>query len=101
MQRVADFQTADVGVDILRNVIDRTFQVDGVGDDVDGAAALHARRAFRVQDMKGKADADVAAFAERHEIDMKRKIAHWIKLEVAGNHPWLFALEIEVVNRGV
>jgi len=48
-----------------------------------GAAALHARRAFRVHDMQGNADADGGAFAEPHEIDMERKIAHRIELEVA------------------
>src|SRR6266404_4327883 len=100
MQRVANLQTADIGVDKLRNVIDRAFQVDGVGDDVDGAAALHARRAFRVHDMQGNADADGGAFAEPHEIDMERKIAHRIELEVARNHAVLTALEIDVVNRG-
>src|ERR1700687_2948200 len=100
MQRVVDFQTADVGVDILRNVVDRAFQIDGVGDDVDGAAALDARRTFRVHDVQGNADADGRAFAEPHEIDMNRKIAHRIELEVARNHAVLVALEIDVVNRG-
>ena len=100
MQRVADLQTADIGVDILRNVIDRAFQVYGVGNDVDGAAALHARRTFRVHDMQGNADPDGGAFAEPHEIDMERKIAHRIELEVARNHAVLVALEIDVVNRG-
>src|SRR5882672_590626 len=100
MQRVADLQAADIGVDKLRNVIDRAFQIDGVGDDVDGAAALHARRTFRVYDMEGNADADGRAFAEPHEIHMDRKIAHRIEMEVARNHAVLLALEIDVVNRG-
>ena len=99
MQRVADFQTADIGVDILRNVIDRAFQVDGVGDDVDGAAALHARRAFRVHDVQGNADADGGAFAEPHEIDMDREVAHRIQMEVARDHAMLAAFQIDIVNR--
>src|ERR1700684_11290 len=100
MQRVADLQPADVGLDILRNVIDRTYEVDGVGDDVDGAAALHAGGGFRVLDVQGHADADGGAFAEPHEVDMERKITHRIEMEVARNHAVLLALEIDVVNRG-
>jgi len=42
MQRVTDFKTADIGIDILRDVVGRAFEVDGVSDDIDGAAALHA-----------------------------------------------------------
>src|SRR5665213_1082762 len=91
---------ADVGLDILRNVVDRTFEVDGVGDDIDGAAALHAGRGFRVLDVQRHADADGRAFAEPHEVDMQRKIAHRIEMEVARNHAVLLALQIDVVNRG-
>src|ERR1700682_2475394 len=100
MQRVADLQTADVGLDILRNVIDRAFQIDGVGDDVDGAAALHAGCGFRILDAQGNADANGGAFAEPHEIDMEWKIARRIEMEVTRNHAVLLALEIDVVNRG-
>src|SRR5205085_7346906 len=39
-------------------------------------------------------------FAEPHEIDMKRKIAHRVEMEVARDHAVLLALEIDVVNRG-
>src|SRR5258708_12641473 len=98
MQRVADLKTADVSVDILRNVIDRAFQIDGVGDDVDGTAALDARRTFRVHDMEGNADADGGAFAEPHEIDMERKIAHRIQLEVPRHPPLLVPLQIHSPN---
>src|ERR1700730_18656579 len=100
MQRGADLQAADIGFDILRNVIDRTFEVDGVGDDVDGAAALHAGCGFRALDARGEADTDGGAFAEPHEIHMERKIAHRIEMEVARNHAVLLALDIDVVNRG-
>ena len=100
MQRVADFQPADIGLDVLRNVVDRAFEVDVVGDDVDGAAALHARRGIAVHHMQGNADADGGAFAEPHEVDMQREVAHRIEMEVARNHAVLLALEIDVVNRG-
>src|SRR6201746_281008 len=100
MQRVADFQGADIGLDILRNVIDRAFEVDAVSDDVDGAAALHPRSRIRVGEVRGNADAGGGAFAEPHEIDMERKIAYGIEMEVARNHAVLLALEIDVVNRG-
>src|SRR5450432_4266839 len=100
MQRMADFQFADVGLDILRDVIDRAHQIDGVGDDVDGAAALYAGGGFRVLDMQGNADADGRTLAEPHEIDMEREIAHRIEMEVTRNHAVLLALQVDVVNRG-
>ena len=67
MQRVADFQRAGIGLDVLRNVVDRAFHVDGVGDDVDGAAALDTGGGFSVHDMQGNADADGRALAEPHD----------------------------------
>src|SRR4029077_5727075 len=100
MQRVADLQTADIGFDVLRNVVDRAFEVERVGDDVDGAAALDPRRGLRGLNAQGNADPDGRAFAEPHEIDMDREVAHRIEVEVARNHAMLLALEIDVVNRG-
>src|SRR6267154_5244734 len=77
----------------------------GAAPGAAGAAAAapgapDAGSGFRVADVQGNADADGGAFAEPHEIDMERKIAHRIKLEVARNHAVLVALEIDVVNRG-
>ena len=100
MQRVADFQRADIGLDVLRNIVDRAFEIDAVGDDVDGAAALDAGRGFAVRDVQGNADADRRAFTEPHEIDMQREVTHRIEVEVARNHAVLLALEVDVVNRG-
>src|SRR6476646_9527347 len=100
MQRVADLELADIGLDKLRNVVDRTHEIDGVGDDIDGAAALDAGRRIRVADVQGNADADGRALAEPHEVDMEREIAHRIEMEVARDHAALLALEIDVVNRG-
>ena len=56
--------------------------------------------ASAVHDVQGNADADGGAFAEPHEIDMDREVAHRIEMEVARNHAVLLALEIDVVNRG-
>ena len=53
-----------------------------------------------VMDVQGDADADGGAFAEPHEIDVERKIADRIEMEVARNHAVLLALEFDVVNRG-
>ena len=97
---MADLKTADIGIDILRNIIDRAFQIEGMGDDVDRAAALDAGRRIRPLDVQGNADADSGAFAESHEVDMNRKIAHGIEMEVARNHAVLLALKIDVVDRG-
>ena len=100
MQRVADFQRADVGLDELRNVLDRALELDRVGDDVDGAAALHAGRTFRLHDVQGNADADGGAFAEPHEVHVDREILDRIEMEVARNHAVLLAVQIDVENRG-
>src|SRR5205823_573976 len=86
--------------DILRDVVDRAFQIDGVGDDVDGAAALDAGCGFGLHDMQRHADADGRAFAEPHEIDMQRKVLDRIEMEVARDHAVLLPFEIDVVDRG-
>ena len=52
------------------------------------------RRALRILDMQGNADADGRPFAEPHEIDMDRKIAHRIEMEVARNHAVLLAFQM-------
>src|SRR5262249_43559883 len=75
-------------------------ELQRMGDDVDGAAALDARSAFRVDHMQRDADADRRAFAEPHEVYMDREVAHGIEMEVARNHAMLLALELDVVNRG-
>ena len=76
------------------------MHVDGVGDDVDGAAALHARRLVGIDRMHRNGDADHRALAEPHEVDMQRVVAHRIELEVARDHAVLLAVELEVVDRG-
>ena len=91
---------AGIGLDILRDVVDRALEIERVGDDVDGAAALDAGSRFRVHDVQGHVDADGGAFAEPHEVDMDREVAHGIEMEVARDHAVLLALELDVVKRG-
>src|SRR3954447_5192749 len=100
MQRMTDFQSADIGLDILWNIVDRTLQIDGVGNDVHRPASLHTRRRFRVLDVQGNADADGCTFAQPHEINMDRKVPHRIQMEVTRDDAVLVALQVDVVNRG-
>src|SRR5579864_2052134 len=71
-----------------------------MGHDVDRATALHAGRDFGLQNVQRNADANSRAFTEPHEIDMNRKIAHGIEMEVARNHAVLLSLQIDIINRG-
>src|SRR5262249_46717036 len=48
MLRVIDLETRDIDVDRFRDVLGRANHLDRVGDGVDGAAALDARRLVRV-----------------------------------------------------
>ena len=57
-------------------------------------------RGFGVLQVQGNADADGRAFAEPHEVDMEREVAHRIEVEVARNHAMLLAVEIDVEDRG-
>src|SRR6185437_16520244 len=98
MQGVADLEPADIGFDILGDVVDRTFEVDRMGDDVDGAAALDAGRSVRAHHMQGDADTNGGALAEPHEIDMDREVAYGIKVEVAGDHAVSLAVKLNVID---
>ena len=100
MQRVTDFERADIGLDVLRDALDAAFELDRVGNDVDGAAALHAGRTFRLHHVQGHADADGGAFAEPHEVDMDREVLDRIEVEVARNHAVLLAVEVDIDQRG-
>ena len=97
---VVDLEAGDVDLDELRNVVDRDLQVDGVGHDVDRAAALDAGRLFSAVDVQRHADANGRALAEPHEVDMDREVAHGIEVIVARDHAVLLALDIDLVNRG-
>jgi hypothetical protein len=71
-----------------------------VGDDVDRAAALHARRLIDVEHVHRNFDADGGAFRHAQEIHVHRQILDRVELEVARDHPVLGTLYIELVNGG-
>ena len=100
MLGIVDLELADVDVDAGRDGVGAAAHLDGVGDDADRAAALHARRLLGVPDMDRNVDADGGALAEPHEIHMQRQVAHRIELEVAGNDAMLHAVDLDVMNGG-
>ena len=97
---IVDLQPADIDIDRFRDGIGRAHHLDRVGDDVDGAAALHAGRLIGMHHVHRDAHADLGAFGEPQEIHMHRQIAHRIELEVARDNPVLGALDVEIVDRG-
>src|SRR5439155_6424293 len=90
----------NVDVDLLRNIVSGNLHLDGVSDDVDGAAALDAGRLVGIEHSHWNAHADFCAFAEPQEVHMHRQVAHRIELEVARDHAVLGALHIELVDGG-
>src|SRR5262249_54111300 len=87
-------------VDRFRNGVGGAHDLDGVGNDVDGATAFHARRLLGVHDVNGDAHANLRPFPEPQEIDVDRQILDRIELEIAWNHAMLGAVHIELVDRG-
>jgi len=92
MQRMADFQTADIAsmycgmlsTEHSRSMVWVTM-FDGAPRFTPGAASAFLDVPGECLTRNGR------AFAEPHEIDMERKIAHRIEMEVARNHAVLLA----------
>ena len=100
MPRVIDFEAGHVDVERLRNGVRRAAHVERMGHDIDGTAALDARRLVGIDDVDRDADPDRRAFGQAHEIDMDREVAHGIELEVARDHPVLLSVDFDIVDAG-
>ncbi len=100
MLRVVDLELTDVDLDRKRNGFRLHDHRDGVGDDVDGAAALHARCLVGVDDVDRDAHADRRACAEAHEVHMDGIVTDGVELEVARDHAMLHAFDFDVEQRG-
>src|SRR4029079_1881446 len=100
MARVIDVEIADVDVDGRGDLVGAHAHRDGVLDDVDRTAALDAGRGFRAPHPHRDVDADGRAFAEPHEVDMHGRVLHRVELEVARDDAMLFAVELDVIDRG-
>src|SRR5271170_67698 len=98
MLGVIDVKAADVDVDGRWNGVGAAAHLDGMRDDRNGAAAFDARRLLGVLHMDRNVDADRRALAEPHEVNMQRKIANGIELEVARNDAMLHAVDLNVMN---
>ncbi len=71
-----------------------------MGDEIDGAAPLHARRPLRIEHVHRNAHADLGPYPQPQKIHVHRQILHRIELEVARNDPMLGAIDVELVDRG-
>src|SRR6185437_14719120 len=86
--------------DRFGNRLDRAHNLDRMGDDVDRAAALHARRLVGIEHFHRDVDADDGAFRDAEEVHVHRQILNRIELEVARNHPVLGTVHVDVKQRG-
>src|SRR3984885_7723421 len=100
MLGIVDIELAAVAGDAGRDGVGAAAHLDGVGDDADRAAALHARRLLGVPDVDRNVDADGGALAQPHEIHMQRQVAHRTELEVARDDAMLHAVDLDVMNGG-
>jgi hypothetical protein len=100
VQRLADLEAGEVGFDEFRNLLDRANEFDGVAHDVERAAALDARRFFRVDEFHRNGDAQRRARRDALEVDMRQRVTQRIKLKAARNDLMLGAVEIDVDQRG-
>src|SRR5262249_32965601 len=100
VHRMGDLQPGHVDVDRRRDGVGPAAHLDGVRDDVDGAATLHAPRLVRIDHVHRDIDANLRAFAEPHEIHVDRRVANRIELVVARDHAMLHAVDLEIVQGG-
>src|SRR4029079_12055217 len=98
--RVVDLQPGNIDIDRFRNGLGRADHVDRVIDDVDGAAALDARRLIGVEHVDRYLHANFCAFGNPHEVDMHGQVVDRVELEVARNDAVLRPIDIEIVERG-
>ena len=100
MLGMADVELADVDVDRFRNGVGRAHHLDGVGDDIDRAAALDAGRSVGAHDVHGNFHADAGAFRDAQEVDVHRQVLDGVELEVARDDAVLGAVDVDLVERG-
>src|SRR5580704_2719197 len=97
MPGIVDLEPAHIDLNGGRNGVGTTAHLNRVGDDADGAAALHTGRLVGVQHVDRNVDADRRALAEPHEVYMQGQIVHGVQLEIAGNDAVLHAIDLNVV----
>jgi hypothetical protein len=98
--RIVDLEFGDVDLDRRRDRFRLALDHHGVSDNVDGAAALDARRLVGVHRMHRDGDADHRALAKPHEVDVQRVVLHRVELKVARDDAMLHAINLKLVDRG-
>ena len=68
-------------------------------NDVQDAAAFQAGRGILVDELNRHIDVDPRRTAHTHEIDMRRKIANGIDLDLARDNALLLAVDVEQIDR--
>ena len=100
MLGMADVELGNIDVDRFRNGVGRAHHLDGVGDDIDRAAALDAGRGLGAEHVHRNFHADGGAFRHAQEVDVHRQVLDGVELEVARDDAVLLAVDVELVERG-
>src|SRR5258708_21513819 len=83
MDAIADLHGGEIDGQRVGDGIDRAGDVDGMADDVEDAAAAQAGRAVLVDEADRYADSHLGAGTDAHEIDVQRRIADRVVLDLA------------------
>src|SRR5215210_6967175 len=100
VERIADIEAGEIGVERVRDGLDRHQQLDRVAHDVERAAALEARRGLLVDEVDRHLDPDPLAFGEPQEIDMYRQVLHRVELVVARDGAGLLTVDLDLEHGG-
>ena len=100
MDAVADLISGHIRHEKFGDRFERAHQLDFVTDDVEHAAALQAFALLLALEADLHPDRERRACDVADEVDMDRRIADWIDLNVAGQNANHVAVDLEVVEAG-
>ena len=96
MDRVADIEAGQVDVETLRDVVDAAMHLDRVTHHVEHAAATNAGALFFVDEGARHFDGDLSVGGDTQQVDMLRKLIDRVNLQIAGDHPFRFAVDLQI-----
>jgi hypothetical protein len=100
VDRRADVETFNRGFDEVRDRIGRNRELNRVLDDLDRAAALHARALLLADHVHRNHDLDGLALGNAQEVDVDWEVAYRIELVVARNDANGLAVDVDLEDRG-